>query len=117
MVLHGIHEFPVPDWSKGVRHQKPSPFFRASTPSIHRLLVTSLRIEVGQNLRQAPESLVSAHAFIDQKTSKSLASTSSEENHALVNSVENRDAPASEHLSSPQSPASSASSNSATNPS
>jgi hypothetical protein len=36
VVLNDVHELAVPDWSQRVGHQKPSPFFRARTPSIHR---------------------------------------------------------------------------------
>jgi len=35
VVLNDVHELSIPDWSQCIRHQKPSPFFRASTPSIH----------------------------------------------------------------------------------
>ena len=47
------------------------------------------RVQIGENLRQTPESFVFANAFIDQKPSERIAATSGEKNHRLVDSIKN----------------------------
>src|SRR5208283_2618397 len=116
MALHGFHEFSVPEQREVFGHQKPSPFFRANTPSIHRFssLVFGYKKDRTCARRQNRSSLPTPSSTKNRRRASPLPAAK----RIMVWCTRSRTvAPRVGAPLLPQLPASSACSSSATNPS